>query len=243
MAMATPCINYEMAWLLAEHAQRGHIEAVLQRIRSVHAVHGRDVLELGSGLGRNLMIFSGSNRVLGVEGLPAAAELARQRGVPTICADLQTPLPLASGSADWVLCIDVLEHLVDPKACLEEALRLLRPRGHVVINLPNHFDWRGRLRILAGSGIDSQRYFRGRSSWNYPHLRFFTRRDLATLLDATGLETVQDCSEWTTAVPRAAWLARAGLGGPVRALSRAWPDLFQAGFFVVCRRAGAPVPP
>jgi SAM-dependent methyltransferase len=243
MTMAAPHVNYETAWLLGEHAQRGHIEAVLQRIRSTHAVHGHDVLELGSGLGRNLMIFRDDNRVLGVEGMSDAADLARQLGVPTICADLEATLPLASGSADWVLCIDVLEHLVDPKACLDEALRLLRPRGHILINVPNHFDWRGRLRILAGSGIDSQRYFPGRAGWNYPHLRFFTRRDLATLLCAAGLEVVRDCSEWTSAVPRAAWLARVGLGGPVRALSRAWPDLFQAGFFVVCRRAGASAVP
>lgn len=45
-------------------------------------------------------------------------------------------LPFASGVADGVLCIEVLEHLPNPEAAVSEMYRVLRPGGHVLITTP-----------------------------------------------------------------------------------------------------------
>ncbi|OYV01739.1 MAG: hypothetical protein CFE45_03540 [Burkholderiales bacterium PBB5] len=234
--VASPAVNYETAWLAAEQDQRGHIAALLQQLQQHHGLQGAQVLELGSGLGHNLRQLAPHNRVRGVDGLAEAAARASAQGIPTLCANLDQPLPLPDACADWVLCLDVLEHLVAPEQALREAVRLLRPGGRVVINLPNHFDWRGRWRILRGSGIDSQRYFPDRPGWHYPHLRFFRRRDLDTLLAAAGLAVQLELSHQCASLPKARLLATLGLARPVQALARAWPDLLQSGFFVVAGR-------
>jgi 2-polyprenyl-3-methyl-5-hydroxy-6-metoxy-1,4-benzoquinol methylase len=39
---------------------------------------------------------------------------------------------------DFVTCIDVIEHVPDPKALLREIYRVLKPGGHSVISCPNH---------------------------------------------------------------------------------------------------------
>ncbi|HWJ17476.1 MAG TPA: methyltransferase domain-containing protein [Geobacterales bacterium] len=46
-----------------------------------------------------------------------------------------------SSSLDIVLCISVLEHLWDPLTALQECLRIVRPGGTCVFNVPS---WRGK---------------------------------------------------------------------------------------------------
>lgn len=46
-------------------------------------------------------------------------------------------LPLASGTADAVLLLELLEHLPQPQRAIAEAVRILRPGGLVVITTPN----------------------------------------------------------------------------------------------------------
>jgi len=232
--------GYRTEWLQAEGPSRGHIAASLEALKRRRRIRDCDVVELGSGIGANLRVFAADNRVLGLESLPDAVTVALGEGLPTLRADLeQRPWPLADASVDWLLCIDVLEHLLRPEECLHTALSSLRPEGRVVINLPNHFDWRGRLRIAFGAGIDSQHYFRRTPVWRYPHLRFFRRCDLVDLLDAAGLVIEEDLSMQHSSVPKARAMRSAGLGFIPRALGRAWPELFLPGFLVVCRRAGS----
>ena len=46
-----------------------------------------------------------------------------------------------SASLDIVLCISVLEHLWDPLAVLKQCLRIVRPEGTCLFNVPS---WRGK---------------------------------------------------------------------------------------------------
>jgi len=230
-------IDYQAEWLVAEAAGRSHVSRLLDGVRQARRIADMDVVELGSGIGNNLRGFLPGNRVLGVEGLGEAVEESRRRGIEALQHDLGAPLPLADASADCVLCIDVLEHLVRPEFCLSEAHRLLRDGGLLVVNVPNHFDVRGRLRILRGSGIDSQGYFPESSHWEYPHLRFFQHRSIGQLLSECGFQVESDESSQVSSLPGSALLGQLGLGPLLRTLGRSFPDLFCPGFFLVSRKA------
>lgn len=54
---------------------------------------------------------------------------------PHIYADA-TRTPLQAGSVDCILCTEVLEHLKDPQACVDEIHRLLRDDGLVFASTP-----------------------------------------------------------------------------------------------------------
>jgi SAM-dependent methyltransferase len=54
---------------------------------------------------------------------------------PNIFADV-TRTPLQAESADCILCTEVLEHLPDPQACVDEIHRLLHDDGVALVSVP-----------------------------------------------------------------------------------------------------------
>lgn len=56
-----------------------------------------------------------------------------------ILADLNEPLPIESEVADTVMSLSVMEHLREPHVFLNEAHRILRPGGHMILQVP--FMW------------------------------------------------------------------------------------------------------
>jgi SAM-dependent methyltransferase len=151
-------VNYSFERLQVDFDERDHIRNAIAQLKKTHAISGCRVLELGSGAGANLAILQPENEVLGVEGLADAAAHATRLGVNTLVANLDNALPLESAQYDWVLCLDVLEHLLSPDTALREAHRLLKPGGKLLINVPNHFTLTGRLRMLLGAGIHWNRF-------------------------------------------------------------------------------------
>lgn len=55
---------------------------------------------------------------------------------PDIVHDLEQPLPIADGSYDHVLLINVLEHIFDYRALLRETVRVVKLGGSVVVVVP-----------------------------------------------------------------------------------------------------------
>ena len=96
--------------------------------------HDGRVLDLGCGRGWWLarMAMSGISPI-GVEPDAArAAVAARRTGQAVVVADGRR-LPIADASVSLVWCVHVLHHLSDPSAALDEARRVLRPDGHLVL--------------------------------------------------------------------------------------------------------------
>lgn len=233
--------GYRTEWLETEQlgGERQHILKLLDGLQQGLPIRGGRVLELGSGLGANLRVLARDNQVQGVEGLRAAAERACQLGTPTHVADLeQDPLPWPDGSWDWVLMLDVLEHLVRPERALQQARRLLAPGGRLLVNVPNPYDWRSRWRVLRGAGVDAPRHFPQVPAWQYPHLRFFRHADLLQLLQQAGFELECDCSGRQPSLPKARHWPRIA-----SRIAATWPDLAASGFFVVARPVAAPSAP
>jgi SAM-dependent methyltransferase len=145
------------------------------------------VLELGCGRGDTLAYLKREGRCAwagGVELFPAAAAVARERLDWLLEGDAERlDISLEPESLDLVLCLDVLEHLVDPWAMLRRLVALLRPGGAVVASIPNVRHMHVVLPLL----------FRGRFEYadegllDRTHLRFFTRRSAVDLLEGAGL--------------------------------------------------------
>lgn len=174
------------------------------------------VLEVGCGRGDTLAYLQANDRcrwTCGVELFPQAAAIARGRLDEVYEGNIeQMELPIAPTSLDVVLCLDVLEHLIDPWTTASRLATLLKPGGVLIASIPNVRNVRVVLPLL----------FRGR--WDYAsfglmdrtHLRFFTEHSAVELLRQAGLRVDAVRTSGLQSFPkRAALLLSAGLLEPL----------------------------
>ncbi len=163
----------------------GHVRREIAPVLPVHC--GR-VLELGCGAGATLGWLKqrrGTTSTTGIELFPGAAERAQQLADVVYCLDFERqPLPDPHATFDTVICLDVLEHMVDPWSTVDRLVtQHLAPGGTLVVTVPNVQHHTVVLPLLL------------HGSWTYAdagildrtHLRFFTRQSALSLIEHTAL--------------------------------------------------------
>jgi 2-polyprenyl-6-hydroxyphenyl methylase/3-demethylubiquinone-9 3-methyltransferase len=142
---------------------------------------GERVLDLGCGAGRFVAALrdAGADPV-GVEIAEAALERARAvaPGADLRLLEQDGSIPLEHGAVDLVWCSEVLEHVADGAHLLQEARRVLRPGGRILVTVPFH----GRVKAAVIGLLRFDAHFDPQGQ----HLRFFTARSLASALRAAG---------------------------------------------------------
>ena len=166
---------------------------------------GERVLDLGCGAGRFVAALrdAGADPV-GVE--VAEAALTRARAVaPGADLRLLEPdgsIPLDHGAVDLVWCSEVLEHVADGAHLLQEARRVLRPGGRILVTVPFH----GRVQAAFVALLRFEAHFDPQGQ----HLRFFTAGSLGALLVAAGFSAPEVRAVGGVPVFRRSLVARAG---------------------------------
>jgi len=101
---------------------------------------GFSILDVGSGQGlllRKIKEKYPSSRIFGVEfSKELVTRSSRVQNVNCIMADA-LHIPLAEKSIDVAFCTEVIEHVNDPVNLLKEIRVLLKPKGRLVITVPN----------------------------------------------------------------------------------------------------------
>lgn len=154
------------------------------------------VLEVGCGNGGTLAWLKSAGRVAwtaGIEICPEAAAVARQRVDELHEGDVDREIGnFAPASIDLILCLDVLEHLVDPWLTLRRLQPLLRPGARLIVSLPNVRHHSVLLPLLCSG---SWRYARA-GIMDRTHLRFFSRETALELLEQADLQLAGERSTY-----------------------------------------------
>lgn len=119
----------------------GHVRRELAKALPAGKTPAPHVLDAGCGTGGLILRLreaQPSGTFAGIDFMPIACELARQRCGPDV--DLRvasiTDLPFADASFDAVVSADVVCQVDNPEVAAAEFFRVLRPGGIVVINVP-----------------------------------------------------------------------------------------------------------
>jgi 2-polyprenyl-3-methyl-5-hydroxy-6-metoxy-1,4-benzoquinol methylase len=146
------------------------------------------VLEIGCGSGATLSWLKqekGSKWVAGVELTENASARARDQLDFFITGDIEKiKLPFDNASLDLILCLDVLEHLVDPWLTIKNLNELLKPGGTMIVSLPNVMHRSAMLPLLLNDRWD----YVASGILDRTHLRFFTKKTAVEMLENSGLQ-------------------------------------------------------
>jgi SAM-dependent methyltransferase len=125
----------------------------IERMLSADLPRGARILEIGSGFGTGLanLLLNGLDAVgiepgsgSGCEGRhEMAQELFRANGLDPerVIQGVGEALPFPDCSFEIVVSAVVLEHVRDVEACVRESLRVLKPGGYALFDLPNYHAW------------------------------------------------------------------------------------------------------
>ncbi len=169
------------------------LERRLEMVRREVPLEEKRILDVGCGVGafvRRLREFSSN-----VYGIDIDEERVRRGAaqVPNLALSVGEYLPFADDTFDVVLLHEVLEHVTDDLATLQEVRRVMRPDGRAVVFCPN------RLFPFETHGIFlGKRYVFGNVplvNWLpdavrdhlVPHARAYTHADLQRIYRRAGL--------------------------------------------------------
>jgi SAM-dependent methyltransferase len=96
------------------------------------------LLDVGCGTGANLAVFVQQSQVFGIDYAKEAVHFCRKRGLAATAVASAVSLPFPGSSFDVLVSCDVLCHrsITNKQATLDELVRVVRPGGFIVLNLP-----------------------------------------------------------------------------------------------------------
>jgi len=146
------------------------------------------ILDIGGGAG-DFLVFCRESipglSVILVDISEEAVVTAAGKGITGYQVDVgDNALPFDDNTFDGVHCGDVIEHVFDTDAFINEVLRVLKPGGVMIVTTPNLAFWFNRLALLFGF----QPFHMHMTSQEGGHIRVFTHRRLRKLLTNHSLD-------------------------------------------------------
>jgi 2-polyprenyl-3-methyl-5-hydroxy-6-metoxy-1,4-benzoquinol methylase len=142
----------------------------------------RRVLDLGCGNGAlTQRIVERGFDVVGLDASPSGIAIARANvsAATFIEAAIDEPLPVdLRGAFDVVTAVEVIEHLLAPRALAARAHDALRPGGWLILTTPYHGYWKNM--ALAAAGRLDRHWEPERDGG---HIKFFSQHTLSALLE------------------------------------------------------------
>ena len=175
----------------------------------------------------------------------SAVEQATAANIKVALMDSEGRTPMSDESADVAICLEVLEHLMEPGIALAEIYRCLKKGGNLLVSVPNAARIGNRVEFLLtgfyppGGGPNTSR----KAPWRDAHIRFYSPAILKRLAQSVGFECMELRGEkfslanlpYVYRTPRLR-KAMTVISSPFGFLGKICPSLFAGRIFLILRK-------
>lgn len=150
--------------------------------------HSARALEIGCGTGNTLAYLKANGYcdwTYGVEMFPDALDRAASNVDILYSFNIEgAVLPIEPHSINLILCLDVLEHLVNPEKVISYLHTLLAPGGIIIASIPNvrHYS------VVFPLVFKNEWEYKNAGVLDSTHLRFFVKKTAIDLMESSGLK-------------------------------------------------------
>lgn len=180
---------YNLYWKDSKNEHLSDFPYKLPLVRSiVPRIPNLTILDFGCGTGNMLaevMKINPRSKYIGVDVSEIAIKKIKKRFPKGIFFTVEDggKIPIRTGDVDFILALDVIEHVYNTKETLSELTRILKPTGKILITMPYH----GLLKNLIITFFFFEYYFDIYGS----HIRFFSKKSLLSALKDAKLKIVK----------------------------------------------------
>lgn len=189
---------YESYWSEDGFSPAGELAPETKRLLERVVRPGLRVADVGCGDGGGLGAWARhhGNPYVGFDVAEGALAKARAAGLNVQLIEDASSLPLESGAVDVLACIEVLEHLFEPYRAAQEFHRVLVAGGTLIVSVPNIAYWVRRVELGLFGRFNPYGDCESVSRpWRDPHIRFFTRGTIESMLEGAGFNDVRVMAE------------------------------------------------
>ena len=195
-------------WLRCHDAERA-LEAYMEQQSKAYSrvknafitellgdLRGKRFLDYGCGAGM-FVVHAAREAALEVVGVDAvetalstARLFARKEGLEHLCTFIHSdkfPRLSTRPRFDVILMKDVIEHVPDDQALLEDAAEAIPPGGHLVLSTQNSLSLNYLIQATYHRGLRGDKNWFG---WDETHLRFYTPISLQKMLKQAGFNII-----------------------------------------------------
>lgn len=213
-----------------------------------------DVLDVGCGDASNYQswVIKKVGKLTGIDISESGIAQAKRLGMDALVHDFSQPFPFEENRFDKAICIEVLEHLYDPKFCVQQIFRALKPGGWFIMSVPNNGYHRERLKSLFQAELSTS-ITDFSNEWKGAHIRFYNQRSLTRMLEVAGFKVENVHSNGDSSIfdamdafggyftQHASTMLRRNLPGVLKLsfLQDVWPSLFAPHLIVWAKKPEA----
>lgn len=174
--------------------QKNNIPKIGERVEkaSRFVIKNEKLLDVGCGDGIiHYFVKDKVKNIYGIDNSKIDLVKAKKRGMIVQSTNLdEGKFPFESGFFNFVTCLDVVEHVKDPRILIKEIYRVLKEDGILILSTPN-VRFSDHLFKLIFRGI-FPKTSEDDSLYDGGHIHFFTFKDIRILLTEIGFRSLKE---------------------------------------------------
>jgi len=162
------------------------LQKKFKQVAKLISIPQAKILDIGCNDGTIKNFLHSDTEYFGIDINETQIQQLQQKGIKAKKSDLNKDIfPFQFERFDYILMLDIIEHVIDPRLLLQQAKQRLKSNGKIIITLPNDYHILNKLRFILNQDITEDSFA------PYGHLHIFPIKSGENFLKQNNLKIIK----------------------------------------------------